>query len=120
MSNSADGKQILDIEMGLIAQTAVPASLEITLTGVPAVAQWVTNLTRIHEDEGSIPGLTVSCGIGHRCRLDLVLLWLWCRPAAAAPIRPLAWELPYATGSSLESKIIIIITTTLKIHTQFS
>ena len=25
---------------------------------------------------------------------DLVLLWLWCRLAAAALIRPLSWELP--------------------------
>ena len=24
---------------------------------------------------------------------DPVLLWLWCSPAAVAPIRPLAWEL---------------------------
>ena len=24
--------------------------------------------------------------------------WLWWRLAAAAPIRPLAWELPYAAG----------------------
>ena len=28
---------------------------------------------------------------------DPALLWLWCRPAATAPIRPLAWEPPYAT-----------------------
>ena len=27
-----------------------------------------------------------------------MLLWLWCRPAAAAPIRPLAWEPPSGSG----------------------
>ena len=26
----------------------------------------------------------------------------WCRPAATAPIRPLAWEAPYAMGAALE------------------
>ena len=31
----------------------------------------------------------------------MVLLWLWCRPAATAPIRPLAWEPPYAMGEAL-------------------
>ena len=31
-----------------------------------------------------------------------MLLWLWCRPAAIAPIRPLAWEPPYATGAALK------------------
>ena len=35
---------------------------------------------------------------------DLVFLWLWCRLAAVAPIRPLAWELPYAAGAALKSK----------------
>ena len=35
---------------------------------------------------------------------DLMLLWLWCRQAAVAPIRPLAWELPYAMGAALKSK----------------
>ena len=32
------------------------------------------------------------------------MLWLWHRPAAAALIRPLAWELPYAAGMALKSK----------------
>ena len=39
----------------------------------------------------------MSCGVGLRQGLDLALLCLWCRPAAAAPIQPLAWEPPYAT-----------------------
>ena len=33
-----------------------------------------------------------------------MLLWLWCRPAGAALIRPLAWEPPYAPGVVLKSK----------------
>ena len=31
-----------------------------------------------------------------------MLLWLWCGPAATVPIRPLAWEPPYAAGAALE------------------
>ena len=38
--------------------------------------------------------VAMSCGIGHRQGLDPVLLQLWCKPAAGAPIRPLAWEPP--------------------------
>ena len=40
----------------------------------------------------------MNCGVGHRHSSDLALLWLWSRPAA--PILPLAWELPYATGAA--------------------
>ena len=35
---------------------------------------------------------------------DLVLLWLWHRPAAIALIRPLAWESPYASGAALKKR----------------
>ena len=49
-------------------------------------------------------GIAVSCGVGHRLASGLVLLWLWCRPAATAPVWPLAWELPYAVGADLKSK----------------
>ena len=44
----------------------------------------------------------MSCGVGHRRGLEPMLLWLWCRPAATAPIRPLAWEPPYAMGAAPE------------------
>ena len=30
------------------------------------------------------------------------MLWLWHRPVATAPMRPLTWELPYATGAAQE------------------
>ena len=33
-----------------------------------------------------------------------MLLWLWCRPADAALIQPLAQELPYAIGATMERK----------------
>ena len=44
----------------------------------------------------------MSCGVGRRCGSDPALLWLWHRLAATAPIRPLAWETPYATGMAQE------------------
>ena len=44
----------------------------------------------------------MSCGVGQRFRSDLALLWLWCRPADTAPIRPVVWESPYASGAALK------------------
>ena len=44
----------------------------------------------------------MGSGVGHRCGLDPELLWLWCRLAAAALIRPLAWEIPYAASVALK------------------
>ena len=44
------------------------------------------------------------CGVGHRCGLDPMLLWLWHSPVAIAPIRPLAWETPYTPSVALEKE----------------
>ena len=42
----------------------------------------------------------MRCGVGHRRSSDPMLLWLWCRPAGAAPFRPLTWEPPYAASAA--------------------
>ena len=41
----------------------------------------------------------MSCDVGHRRGSDPSLLWLWHRLLATALTRPLAWELPCATGA---------------------
>ena len=67
-----------------------------------------TNLTRIHEDVALLSGLRIRHCRELQCRLrhgsDPALLWLWYRPEATAPIRPLLWEPPYATGAALRDK----------------
>ena len=46
----------------------------------------------------------MSCGVGRRRGSDPAMLWLWCKPAAAAPMPALAWELPYAACAAIKSK----------------
>ena len=62
----------------------------------------VVNPTSTYENVGSLPGLT-------QWVKDPALLWLWWRPAAAAPIRSLAWELPHAAGAALKRKKILLL-----------
>ena len=77
------------------------------------MTQCVRNPTSIHEDVGSISlallsGLRIqqcmSYGIGHRHISDPTLLWPQCRLAAAAPIQPLVWQLPYASSVALKRR----------------
>ena len=64
----------------------------------------------MHEDLGWIPGLS-SLRIGLQQAVvevtDEAQIWHCCdygvcRPASVAPVCPLAWELPYATGEALK------------------
>ena len=85
------------------------------------MAPSIMSPTSIHEDSGSIlallSGLRMQCCHELWCRsqtqlrfgvawLDLARSWIWlgCRTAAAAPIQPLAWEPPYATGAALKKE----------------
>ena len=90
-----------------------PRPPESEALGAPLVAQQVKNLTSTPGDVSLIPafiqwvkgfGIAVSCCVGHRCSFNLVLLWLGHRPAATAPVQPLAWELPFVAGAALKRK----------------
>ena len=41
-------------------------------------------------------------GVGHGQSSHLALLWLWHSLVGTTPIRPLAWEPPYAAGANLK------------------
>ena len=113
--NSFSTHLVFIISQIIIAKALVKAlcSLcsKLNFPEVLVVARLVKNLTSIHEDVGSIPGLahcvkdpqldpklqhrshvlrihslTLSCSIGHRRGSDPVLPWLWSRPAAAAAV----------------------------------
>ena len=94
----------------MVSDSTLQLTFKKQAIGVPILAQWLTNPTKNHEVAGLIPGLLSELRIWHClelwCRSQTwhrpSLLWLWHRPVATAPIRPLAWEPPYAVGAALE------------------
>ena len=75
------------------------------------MVQWLLNRTRKHEVASSSLALLMDLAlpsavvyVRRRHGSDPVLLWLWCRPVATAPIRPPAWEPPYVAGVALGKK----------------
>ena len=62
----------------------------------------------------------MSCGVGRRRDSDPVLLWLRCRPAAVALIRPLAWGPPCVALKRQKTIIIIMIIIIIVIIRKFS
>ena len=68
---------------------------------------WLISMRTQVQSLASLSGLMIWCCQELWCRsqmwqLDLVLLWLCCRPAAVALIWPLTWEPPYVLGVALK------------------
>ena len=63
--------------------------------GVLIVAQW--KRIQLGTMKLRVRSLALLSGLGIQCCCEL-----WCRLVATAPIRPLAWEPPYAAGAALE------------------
>ena len=80
--------------------------------GVPIMAQWkqiwLVSMRVKVQSLALLSGLmisgVVSCGVGHRCCLDLELMCLWCRPMATGLIWPLAWDSLYTVNAAPNKK----------------
>ena len=65
---------------------------------ISALVQWVKDLMFLQAVAWVIVAQFQHCG---GCGVSR---WLWCKPVAAAPIHPLAWERPYTAGVAIKKK----------------
>ena len=75
------GRFLTSLSLGFLIREKELRTLAL---GVLVVAQWVENLTSIHEDVGSIPGLPrlkIRCCLELWCRSQL-----WFRPHVAVAV----------------------------------
>ena len=91
---TSKGKHIVKAENHSHTNKILKA-LKSTFSGVPVMAQWkqiqLGTLRLWVRSMALLSGLRIQ-----RC------CELWCRLAATAPIRPLAWEPPCVAGAALE------------------
>ena len=89
-----DRPSFINIEVISIFIEIIPVK---HMLGVPVVEQW----KQIQLGTMRLQDQTLVLLSGLRIQLCCEL---WCRPAATARMRPLAWEPPYAVGAALKNK----------------
>ena len=93
--------------------------MEVPRLGVESELQLLAYTTTSARPVGEGSDVAANCGVGHGCGSGPVLLWLWYRPAAAAPIRSLVWEFPHATGVTIKyTYLMYILYTYIHIYTR--